>query len=120
MTANQITAALLIEIPARFPGRVWVYRNNRIEAKATGRGGRVRHVSAGINGQGDLSGIVSVGEPGQRKGLRLEIEVKAGKDRMSPSQMAFSNLVTTMGGAYLVARDVDACLGELEGIVRGG
>lgn len=115
-TANQITAALLIEIPKRFPGRIWVYRNNRLEADAIGKGGRTRHVSAGINGQGDLSGVVTVEHAGRKFGLRLEVEIKAGRDRMSPVQMAFQSMILGMGSVYILARDVDECLLELAGI----
>lgn len=106
-TANQITADLLIEIPKRFPDvRIW--RNNRIEAMAVGRGGKKRKVSAGIDGQGDLSGIVGPG------GRRIEIEVKAGKDRMRPSQNSFAAMITGAGGIYIVAKDVAECLAEME------
>ncbi len=118
LTANDITAQLLIEIPKRFPGRVWVYRNNRLEAKAVGRNGKTRHVSAGINGQGDLSGILTVEHAGRKFGVRIEIEVKAtyakGKDRMSPSQLSMRSTVQGLGGLYLLAEDVDGCLAELE------
>lgn len=115
MTANQITADLLIEIPKRFDATVW--RNNRIDAMAVGRGGKTRRVSAGINGQGDITGIatINVVTPGGAAlpaGLRVEIEVKAGKDRMRPSQMAFGFMVTSRGGMYIVAHDVDGALQE--------
>lgn len=116
MTANQITADLLIEIPKRFDATVW--RNNRIDAMAIGRGGNLRRVSAGINGQGDITGIatINVMTPAGAlpAGLRVEIEVKAGKDRIRPSQMAFSFMITSRGGMYIVAHDVDGALQEFE------
>lgn len=110
ITANQITAALLVEIPKRFP-KVRVWRSNRIDAMAVGRGGQLRRVSAGIDGQGDLSGIAGP------SGRRVEIEVKAGKDRMRPSQISFKAMIVGAGGIYVVARDVKECLRELEGLL---
>ena len=110
MTANQITAALLVEIPKMFP-QVRVWRSNRIDAMAVGRGGQLRRVSAGIDGQGDLSGIAGP------RGVRVEVEVKAGKDRMRPSQISFKAMIVGAGGIYVVAHDVEGCLKELGGLL---
>jgi hypothetical protein len=105
-SANPLTAALLIEIPKRFPEtRVW--RNNRIDVMATGRGGNMRRVQAGIDGQGDLSGIIGP------TGTRLEIEVKAGNDRQSDKQRAFQAMIERAGGVYLIARDLEQCIRDL-------
>ena len=109
-TANQITAALLVEIPKRFP-QVRVWRSNRIDAMAVGRGGALRRVSAGIDGQGDLSGIAGP------SGRRVEIEVKAGRDKMRPSQHSFKAMIVGAGGIYVVARDVEGGLKELSGLL---
>jgi len=101
-TANEITAALLIEIPKQLPNvRVW--RSNRIDAMAVGRNGKMRRVSAGINGQGDLTGIAP-------NGKRIEIEIKAdygtGRDRISPAQQAFSAMILGNNGVYLLAERI--------------
>lgn len=106
MTANQITAALLIEIPKRL-SNVCVWRNNRIDAMAVGRNGVQRRVSAGIDGQGDISGIAGT------SGRRVELEVKAGKDRMRPSQLSFRAMIERHGGVYIVAHDVEQCIRDL-------
>lgn len=112
LTANEITAALLIQIPQRFPNiRVW--RNNRIDAVVLRRGGSKQKVSAGVDGQADLSGIVGP------LGRRLEIEVKACKDRMRDSQKGFARMITDLGGIYIVARDVAECLAALSGVQEG-
>jgi len=108
--ANEMTAALLVEIPKRYPGvRIW--RNNRIDAMALGAGGRLRRVKAGVDGQADLSGI----GPG---GVRIEIEVKAGRDKMSKSQIAFQAMILNHGGIYIEARDVDECMAALREEIR--
>lgn len=112
MTANELTTALLIEIPERFEGaRVW--RNNRIDAMAVGSGGKLRRVSAGINGQGDITGILPIMVGFTKMGIRLEVEVKAGKDRVSESQLGFQGMIIDAGGIYIVARSVEQCIEEL-------
>jgi hypothetical protein len=104
--ANELTADLLIRIPRRFR-EVRVWRNNRIKAMAKGRGGRMRMVSAGVNGQGDISGIAGP------KGVRVEIEVKAGKDQLSLDQIRFGQMIRSHGGIYLVAHQVEPTLDDL-------
>jgi hypothetical protein len=109
--ANILTAELLIEIQKRFPNvRVW--RSNRIDAMAIGKGGSLRRVQAGIDGQGDITGITG-------GGIRLEIEVKVGKDRLRDSQKAFKKMILDHGGIYIEARSVEQCLEEL-GRLWGG
>ena len=106
MTANQITAELLIRIPERFPNiRVW--RNNRVDAMAIGKGGKPRRIQAGIDGQADISGIIGPW------GVRLEIEVKAGKDRLRESQLSFAEMIMKHGGAWCVCEDVETTLNFL-------
>lgn len=81
-----------------------MWRNNRFVGKAVGAGGKIRHVSAGINGQGDLSGMLAP------TGRRIEVEIKAeyerGRDRQSIVQQAFQKKVEAMGGIYLVVERI--------------
>ncbi len=111
--ANDITARLLIEIPKRFPGaRVW--RNNRVDVMVPGRGGKPRRVMAGIDGQGDITGIFPRNYGfANNVGLRLEIEVKTPNDRQSKEQIAFEKMITDACGIYIVARSVEQCLEDL-------
>lgn len=78
---------------------VWLYRNNRV-----GSGGTTRHISAGINGQADLSGLISP------SGRRIECEIKAdyfrGHDRQSPVQEAFERRIVGMGGVYVLVTGI--------------
>ena len=105
-SANSLNAELLIAVPRVYPSiRLW--RSNRIEAKAIGRGGRIRHVSAGIDGQGDLSGIIGP------RGIRLEVETKT-TDRQRESQKNFQTMIEYAGGCYLLVRSVEQCLEELK------
>jgi hypothetical protein len=96
MTANEITAALLLRIPAAFPARVW--RRNVGVAKAGDR-----FIRLGVPGEADITGIVD-------GGYRLEIEVKAGRDRLREEQASFLSMVKLHGGIALVARDVEATM----------
>jgi hypothetical protein len=116
--ANNLTAALLIEIPKQVHGvRLW--RNNRVSAMALGRGGKMRKIDAGIDGQADISGIAAV--PMQRLnsvGIRLEIEVKAGRDKQREAQINFQEMILKHGGIYLIARDLEVTISQLVAILN--
>lgn len=136
-TAAQLTAALLIEIPRRFPARVW--RRNvgaglpaaSIQAALSAlRAGRTdsainylnrRHVRFGVPGEPDIDGIIAVrGSCGGSYGVRLAVEIKAGKDRQSDDQRAFEAMLRKYGGIYVIARDVDGALADIEAAARRG
>jgi hypothetical protein len=63
-----------------------------------------------LPGCADISGIIDIGGIG----ARLEIEVKAGADRIRPAQQVFGAMIRRHNGIYLVARSVDRALLELE------
>jgi hypothetical protein len=108
---NDLTNRIILAVESRFPGsRVW--RQNRVEAMALGRG-KPRHVSAGIDGQGDITGVLAP------SGRRIEIEVKAGKDRQSDSQKAFERMIRQAGGIYVLARSVEQCLADIKVATKG-
>lgn len=109
MTANSLTSDILAAITERRLGVAW--RNNRIDAMAAGRNGRLRRVQAGINGQADITGILP-------DGRRLEIEVKVGRDKQSDAQVAFQRMIESHGGVYVVALDLEECLAHIESRVR--
>lgn len=116
--ANNLTAELLIEIPKRVHGvRIW--RNNRVSAMALGKNGKMRKVDAGINGQADISGIASIPFTAKDSfGLRLEIEVKVGRDRQSDAQINFQEMILKHGGIYLIARDLEVTISHLVTILE--
>lgn len=100
MTAGQIIHDLLLRIPVDIPGaRVW--RRNVGAAKT-----EYGFVRFGLPGEADVTGIAP-------DGRRLEIEVKAGRDRLTPKQEKFLSMIESRGGIALVARDVDGCIAEL-------
>lgn len=99
-TAREIIHDLLIRIPVEFPGaRAW--RRN-VGAAMTEHG----FVRYGLPGEADITGIA----PG---GLRLEIEVKARRDRLSPAQVNFLSMVERAGGIAVVAHDVAQAIMEI-------
>jgi hypothetical protein len=134
--ANRLTAELLIAIPEAFPDTIRLWRSNtggavpmavvRV-ACAMIRTGKIeagiqmlqRPMKFGVLGGADLSGImrrdVRLPYHSQRSinGVRLEIEVKAGADKQRPDQEAFQSMIESLGGVYIVARDVEGCLEEL-------
>lgn len=121
---NKLTADLLIQIPARFPNiRVW--RTNAGGAVPMGivraavamiRTGKIeagcqmlqRPTKFGILGGGDISGVIGP------SGRVLSIEVKWDADKQSEEQQAFEAMLTDRGGLYIIARNVEGCLKDLE------
>ena len=101
MTANALTAEILAGISERHLGVAW--RSNVVRAMAIGRSGKPRMISAGIEGQGDITGILI-------DGRRCEIEIKVGRDQQSDKQKAFQRMIEKHGGVYVVARDKEECL----------
>lgn len=63
-----------------------------------------RIISFGIKGSGDISGIVTV-KCGL--GVRLEIDKKIGKDKMSDDQIKFAAMITARGGLYIESRNTN-------------
>jgi hypothetical protein len=99
MTAREIIATLLIEIPRQLPGaRAW-RRNVGATVVAD------RFIRYGIPGESDVTGIFD--------GIRLEIEVKAGKDKPSPEQLSFLNMIRNAGGIGLICRDVEETIAAI-------
>lgn len=129
MTANELTASLLIEIPKRFPqARVWRQNTGAGVAMESVKkaiacinrgsyreaiGWLVRPIKFGILGGADISGIMSMKMGAVTVGLRMEIEVKVGKDRQSEEQRGFQEMILAAGGIYILARDVEQCIAEL-------
>jgi hypothetical protein len=104
VTANDLTRDFLFMAAREFPD-AFMWRNNRVKAKALGRDGHLRTIDAGIDGQGDITGCIPVTILGHKLGVRCEIEIKAANDRQRPSQIAFEQALKRSGGIYLIVRD---------------
>lgn len=116
-TTNNITKDFLLSAAKRFPD-AFLWRNNRIRAKAIGRDGKARIVDAGIDGQGDITGCIPIMVNGQKLGIRCEIEVKAGADTQNANQINFEHAVRRAGGIYLIIHDADKGIAELESVLK--
>lgn len=83
----------LIEAQVNLIPGVFVWRNNT--GGAQDRFGN--WVSYGRKGQADLTGLMTGGR-------RLEIEVKDVSGRQSKDQKEFGELITALGGLYIIAK----------------
>lgn len=97
-TANRITANIIRAVNMR-PGCV-AYRVNHTGIRDEAKGVfRKSHMQKGI---ADISAIF--------RGRSAWIEVKAGRDKLSPEQLIFKQEVERAGGLYFEARSTDSFL----------
>lgn len=97
MSESHIQDAIRLELGKR-PDLIVVWRNN-IGHAIMRHGGRV---AFGVGGPGgaDLLGL-------DHTGRFIAIEVKTPVGRQSPEQRRFQDLVSKLGGVYLIMRSVD-------------
>lgn len=80
----------------------------RVWPQATGAAFRGEaFIRYGILGGGDISGVIVGGQ-------RLEVECKTGKGVLRKSQIAFGNMITKMGGLYIVARQIEPVVARVK------
>jgi hypothetical protein len=107
MSETHLIAAVLLALGRR-PDlcRVW-RQNSGMLLDSHGR-----PVRFGVNGAGDISGIL-------RDGRRLEVECKTEKGRQRPEQQSFEQMIRRFNGVYLLVRSADEALNGVEGALRG-
>lgn len=93
---EKLVDELLVALSATGICRVW-----RQPTGAAFRHGKM--IRYGKKGSADISGLL-VG------GRRLEVECKTGKAIQNTDQVNFGDMITRMGGLYVVARDVESVL----------
>lgn len=130
MTANEITAKLLIELPKRHDCLCW--RNNTGSGIGWGQVraaiGHLKHkniesalkclrrpMDFGLVGSADI--LVIVGGDRHRFG-GIEVKDPDTGDEQSTRQIAWEIRVRALGGFYLIAHDVDGCLEELDRVLQ--
>lgn len=96
-----IQAEIMLAIGARPDCRVW--RNNS-GLYFTPQGNRVR---ASVKGAADILGIL-------RGGRFLAIEVKSAAGQLRTEQERFRDMVTALGGLYVVARSVEDAVSAVD------
>src|SRR3954471_20653162 len=94
MTHDQALARALLAI-TRAGGRGFRHEVGTVRAA---RGGWHR---IGPAGESDIMGLTATGRA-------LAVEVKVGRDRLKPPQLAFAAAWTRLGGLHVVARYTDA------------
>jgi len=124
MTANELTNAILLEIPRQFDCRLWRQNSGAAVPIADVRAAiaalqgnkpvlalqilrRARPIHMGVTGQADITGILGL------DGRRIEIEVKAGRDKMRPEQTMFAGMIRGRGGLFVEAREVEDVVNHL-------
>jgi hypothetical protein len=98
------------EIQARIAIRLGKRRDVRLWRQNTGVGRTMdgkRVTRFGVEGGGDLSGIVLGGQ-------RLEVEVKSARGRQSEQQQRFQQMIESFGVIYVLARSEDEAEQQLE------
>ena len=117
-----LVKSLLLAISEKYKPACLMFRLNVIVAAASRGGGRGGVVRSAPNGSPDLIGCVGLPDgpslPGGRS-CAVAIEVKAGKDRLGPDQVAFRGAWLVAGGIYIEARDVERTMELLDLALRG-
>ena len=140
MTANDLTKQLIRAIEDRFPGsRAWrsnvgaavpmaivrqaIAALHTASAPAAARIlGSARVIKFGIPGLPDIDGFIPVTINGRTIGVRLGVEVKVGRDRVSREQDICRAVYTAGGCLYVLASDnsadpVQHCLHQISMMV---
>lgn len=102
MTEAELQAEILLAVGSRPDCRIW--RNNTGVGR-TLSGQRV--IRFGLVGSADLLGIL-------RGGRFLAVEVKTAKGRQSEAQRNFQRMIESMGGVYVLARDVQTVVDVID------
>jgi len=81
-------------------GGAWVWRNQcGLFKSPDGK----RWISVGLKGSADITGL-------NKNGVRIEIEVKVGRDKQQLEQQQFECAVVAMGGKYCLVKSVEEAL----------
>lgn len=102
MTEAELQAEILLAVGSRPDCRIW--RNNTGVGRSLS-GDRV--IRFGLVGSADLLGIL-------RGGRFLAVEVKTKRGRQSEPQRNFQRMIESMGGIYVLARDVQTVVDVID------
>lgn len=95
MKETSIVKSILSYLQLR-PGQYWRQNTGAVSIPAK-RGNRF--VRFGVPGAADITGI--------KEGVRIEIEVKTSKGRLSENQKEYQRMIQENGGVYILARSID-------------
>ena len=97
---QELLKAILFKFGARRDMKIWA---NNTGATKTADG---RFVRFGLVGSADILGLM-------KGGRFLAIEVKTGRAKQTPQQKKFEQMITDLGGLYILARSVEDVEKEL-------
>jgi ribulose-5-phosphate 4-epimerase/fuculose-1-phosphate aldolase len=86
--------------------RVW---QNQTGVARTLDGKRI--IRYGKEGSADITGIIKCKSGA---GIRLEVEVKVGKDTLSEEQKSFQKMIDTHGALYIEARNIQETVDQVK------
>lgn len=106
-TTNNVTDAIIHYLRA-IGGIAWRNNVGGFAGEYTDRQGntRRRFVSFGEKGQGDVLALM-------RDGTFVSVEVKTGRDKLRPEQVAWMDDVNARGGVAFVANSVDDVIAKV-------
>lgn len=105
---RDLVADVLLRLGQRSDTRLW--RANVVSAMARNSDGSTRRVAAGTKGQGDLIGLVQIGECG----IHLEVEVKRPGQKLRTEQEARKKIIEDFGGIFLRVTSADDAAAKLD------
>ncbi len=109
LSERDIQATVHLALGSRLDVRI--FRQNTGAAR-TGKGAVVRF---GTVGQADLSGIVMLAP---FVGIRLEVECKSARGRVSDEQRKWGMMIARFGGIYFVTRSAEDALAQLDSAIE--
>jgi hypothetical protein len=125
--STSLTNRLIVEIPRRWENAI-VWRSNtggavpydkakkavRLALMGDKKGAldlSQRPIHYGLEGSADISGVLGP------FGVRIEIEIKIGRDRQSEQQKNFQSMIEQQGGVYIIARTFEQAMDDLGSII---
>lgn len=67
----------------------------------------------GPAGRSDISGIVKMTISGKIVGVKVGVEIKTGKAKQKAKQIAWQNMIESLGGIYILGRSTEQVVNEL-------
>lgn len=108
-----VVAEVLLALGTRPDCRVWRHNTGKLEDR-TGR-----WVSFGLEGSGDVQGVLSIKVGRVVIGVSLWVECKSATGRLRERQRNFRRMIESLGGIYIVARSGNDAVSGVEGFLYG-
>lgn len=90
---QSLVKQILIQYGSKPYVRLWANNTGAVATKN-------RYVKFGLKGSSDIIGILSTGQ-------FIGLEIKTGKSKQSPQQIAFQNMLEKFNGVYILVRSIN-------------